>query len=99
MIKDGGKSAQEEAEVGFEDDDDDEAVVEEDMGVQEEDDEEEAVVEDEDDEFEHFQVREMSKLVRQVWRAPGGAATCSEGFVILSLKVPPPCLGSMAAAV
>ena len=29
----------------------------------------------------------------------GGAATCSEGFVIYSLKVPLACLGSMAAAV
>ena len=30
---------------------------------------------------------------------PGGAATCSEGFVICFLKVPLACLGSMAAAV
>ena len=29
----------------------------------------------------------------------GGAATCSEGFVICFLKVPLACLGSMAAAV
>ena len=29
----------------------------------------------------------------------GGAATCSEGFVICFLKVPLSCLGSMAAAV
>ena len=29
----------------------------------------------------------------------GGAATCSEGFVLRFLKVPLACLGSMAAAV
>ena len=29
----------------------------------------------------------------------GGAATCSEGFVICFLKVPLACLGSMAAAI
>ena len=29
----------------------------------------------------------------------GGAATCSEGFLICFLKVPFDCLGSMAAAV
>ena len=29
----------------------------------------------------------------------GGAATCSEGFVICFLKVPLACLGNMAAAV
>ena len=30
---------------------------------------------------------------------PGGAATCSEGFVVCFLKVPLACWGSMAAAV
>ena len=29
----------------------------------------------------------------------GGAATCSEGFLICFLRVPPACFGNMAAAV
>ena len=40
-----------------------------------------------------------SDVVKALSEVLGGAATCSEGFVICFLKVPLACLGSMAAAV
>ena len=46
--------------------------------------------------FTHFLPQKSTLLSMYIL---GGAATCSEGFVICFLKVPFACLGSMAAAV